>query len=201
MEAAKETVTMSLERYEELMDIKKKYEDDNRSELENRCENLKISNEQYAYDNNWLSRNFKSEVKEHVNMAVEKVVFDIVSNANCLGYISKDNVQKIKSAFLESYNDKEIIVWEEHSSKNRYDIPISKNVTDNVSNQDFITLQRDIDFLVYKFMSTHNIPNGERINYSIDDVQVLKKEGIETPYSDRYLALLDDSNNTLIEST
>ena len=200
MSDIKECVTISLEKYEELMDIKKKYETDNRSELDTQLENLRISNKQYRFDRNWLSHKFNSEVKYNVAYAIRCVISNIISNTNCFGFISKNTIERIKDKFLDMYESKDSFVWEEDSKEKGCDMPISKNVTDNVSNQDFITLQKEIDFLVYKFMQAHNIPDGERINYSIDALQHLKESGVENPWSDGYLALVDDDNNTLIES-
>lgn len=200
MDNIKESVTISLERYEELMDIKKKYESDNRYELEIECKNLRISNKEHLCDKNWMSRKFNSEVKFSVLHTIRDIISDIISNINCFGFISKNAIQKITDNFLKEYESKDVLVWEGFPNEKKYEFPISKNVTDNVSNQDFITLQKEMDFLVYKFMRTHDIPNGERINYNIDALQHLKEDGVENPWSDRYLAIVDDSNNTLIES-
>jgi hypothetical protein len=195
-----ETVTISLERYEELLDTKKKYENDDRSKLDEENAWLKMKNEEYAYDNAWLSKNCKYEIISNAIFFINRVVDDILFNANSFGYVSKSTIKRIKDEAINNYKDKGIILRGEHSQKDKYDIPIYKNTTEDVPNSDFITLQRDIDNLVYKFMQTHNVANGYIVNYSIDSLQDLKEDGINCPSCDGYLGILDEDKNEIIAS-
>lgn len=198
----KETVTISLERYEELKDIKNKYENDVRSELENKCEILKVKNEQYALDNAWLASRYKNELKEYIIGNIKGFVNRLLTKKNIFGFITEDIIQSLKCDYIKDIdgNDARCILMEEHPIRNKYDVPLYKNTTDSVPNSDFVILQKDIDNLIYKFIQTHNIPNGESLNYSIDSLQYLKQEGVETPVSDRYLGILDKDNNEIIAS-
>lgn len=202
MNCDNETVTISLERYEELKDIKNKYENDVRSELENKCEILKVKNEQYALDNAWLASRYKNELKEYMIGNIKGFVNRLLTKKNIFGLISEDIIQSVKCDYIKDIdgNDAHIILMEEHPIRNKYDVPLYKNTTDSVPNSDFVILQKDIDNLIYKFMQTHNISNGESLNYSIDSLQYLKQEGVETPVSDRYLGILDKDNNEIIAS-
>lgn len=198
----KETVTISLERYEELKDIKNKYENDVRSELENKCEILKVKNEQYALDNAWLANRYKNELKEYIIGNIKGFVNRLLTKKNIFGFVSEDIIQSVKCDYIKDIdgNDAHRILMEEHPIRNNYDVPLYKNTTDSVPNSDFVILQKDIDNLIYKFMQTHDIPNGESLNYSIDSLQYLKQEGVETSVSDRYLGILDKDNNEIIAS-
>lgn len=202
MNCDNETVTISLERYEELKDIENKYENDIRSELENKCEILKFQNERYALDNGWLANRYKNELKERIIGNIKGFVNRLLTKKNIFGFISDDIIQSVKQDYIKDIddNDGRIILMEEHPRRDEYDIPLYKNTTDNIPNSDFVILQKDIDNLIYKFMQTHDIPNGESLNYSIDSLQHLKQEGIETPISDRYLGILDKDNNEIIVS-
>lgn len=202
MNCDNETVTISLERYEELKDIKNKYENDVRSELENKCEILKAKNEQYALDNRWLASRYKNELKEYIIGNIKGFVNRLLTKKNIFGLISEDIIQSVKCDYIKDIdgNDAHIILMEEHQKRDKYDVPLYKNTTDSVPNSDFVILQKDIDNLIYKFMQTYDIPNGESLNYSIDSLQYLKQEGVETPVSDRYLGILDKDNNEIIAS-
>lgn len=195
-----ETVTISLERYEELLNFKKMYENDDRSKLNQENAWLKMKNEEYAYDNEWLSKNCKDEIISDVIFSINQFVDDILLNANSFGYVSKSTIKRIKNKAINKYKDKNIILRGEHAKRDKYDIPIYKNTTEDVPNSDFITLQRDIDNLVYKFMQTHNVANGDIVNYSLDSLQDLKKDGINCPSCDGYLGILDKDKNEIIAS-
>lgn len=202
MDCNNETVTISLEKYEELKDIKNKYENDVRSELAQKCENLKSANEIYALDNAWLAKRYKNELKERIISNIRGFVNRLLMKKNIFGLISEGIIQSVKRDYIKDIddNDARIILMEEHQRRNKYDVPLYKNTTDSVSNSDFVVLQKDIDNLVYKFMQTHEIPNGEVLNYSIDSLQYLKQGDAETPVSDRYLGILDRDNNEIIVS-
>jgi hypothetical protein len=202
MNCDNETVTISLERYEELKDIKNKYENDVRSELENKCEILNVKNEQYALDNRWLANRYKNELKEYIIGNIKGFVNRLLTKKNIFGFISEGIIQSVKCDYIKDIdgNDAHIILMEEHPRRDKYDVPLYKNITDSVPNSDFVILQKDIDNLIYKFMQTHDIPNGESLNYSIDSLQYLKQEGVESPVSDRYLGILDKDNNEIIAS-
>ena len=198
----KETVTISLQRYEELKDIENKYENDIRSELENKCEILKIKNEKYALDNEWLANRYKNELKEYIIGNIKGFANRLLTKKNIFGFISDDIIQSVKCDYIKYIddNDGRIILMEEHPRRDKYDIPLYKNTTEDVPNSDFITLQRDIDNLVYKFMQTHNVANGYIVNYSLDSLQDLKKDGINCPSCDGYLGILDKDKNEIIAS-
>lgn len=202
MDCSNETVTISLEKYEELKDIKNKYENDVRSELENKYEILKAKNEHYALDNRWLVNRYKNELKEQIIGNIKCFVNRLLTKKNIFGFISEDIIQSVKYDCIKDIDDNDfhIILMEEYQKRDKYDVPLYKNTTDSVPNSDFVILQKDIDNLIYKFMQTHDIPNGESLNYSIDSLQHLKQEGVETPVSDRYLGILDKDNNEIIAS-
>ena len=79
------------------------------------------------------------------------------------------------------------------------DIKLYKNET-QVDDNEYYHLQQHLNAVVYNFLKKHNIPEGYTINYSIDNLPELAKEGITTPACDGYLGIMDVNNNEIVAS-
>lgn len=198
----KETVTISLEKYEELMEHKRVDNETDCTELRQKIKSLEYENEMLKFDNAHLVKTFGTQLKHKLSSHIELLIQEILSNCGRIfGYISNDDIISIYQEFCHRHKDvdKCVFLYEEYPKKKEYNVPIYKNTTKDISNSEFIMLHKDIDSFVYNFLQNHDIPNGCSINYSIDDIQNFK-ESIDNPSSDRYLGVVDKDNNEIIAS-
>lgn len=80
------------------------------------------------------------------------------------------------------------------------DVPLSLNKTTSIKNSDFAELHNAIDKLVYEFMANHELPNGWKLDYGIDDLESLKKFGTGCPMCDGYLTIFNENKEPIIGS-
>lgn len=195
-----ESVTISLERYEELLAIKEKYENDTRSKLASEIETVNARCEQIEYDNKYMAKYLKEKMVGFANRQLRDFRDEIFLNINCFGFISSRRFKTIYDKIRNGISIDKIELIEEWPHKDKYDIPLYKNETVDVSNSDFVTLHRNMDKLVYEFMRTHDIQDGAILTYSIDNLQDLKNSGTPCGACDGYLGIRDFSNNEIIAS-
>lgn len=195
-----ETVTITLEKYEELIDIKRKYENDTRSKLANEIELIRARCEQIEFDNHYMAHYIKNKAAEFAIKVLTDFSHKVFSNINWLGFIKKSKLEKIINKCYSNITIDKIDLFDEWPSKEKYDIPLYKNETTTVANSDFVALHRDMDNVVYEFIKKHEIPNGYVLNYNIDSLQDLKNSGVPCGACDGYLGISDFNNNEIIAS-
>lgn len=78
-------------------------------------------------------------------------------------------------------------------------IYLNKN-QESINDADFLQLHKAMDKLVYDFICNHNLTNAFSLDYCIDDLVSLRDYGIDCPYCDGYLGILDKDNNPILES-
>lgn len=202
-----ETVTLSLNNYERLKEIEKKYfePDWNALRLKNADLEFKLWRLNQACEN--LAQD-EVNVWRSYTIAILTYLYDALPYIPSIyGYIKRKNVQKYIDKLIAHYSDtiKKITYDGQLESSNleyiepNEDIKLCKNET-QIDDNEYYKLQQHLNAVVYNFLKKHDIPEGYTINYSIDNLPELAKEGITTPACDGYLGIMDANNNEIVAS-
>lgn len=203
-----ESVTISLDRYTRLKEIEEKYFKTDKNALQQENEELK---KEVARLNNVcedLAQNEADIWQAYTIAALANLSCKASDIPSTFGYIKRKNLQNyIDELILTDYsefnkdikfNDKIETYCLEYIEPSE-DIKLCKNET-QVDDNEYYKLQQHLNAVVYNFLKKHNIPEGYTINYSIDNLPELAKEGITTPACDGYLGIMDANNNEIVAS-
>lgn len=195
------SVIISIDEYNRLKEIEKKYKDSPCGELERKIGKLEHRNFFLSFDNKWF------EVENHMfkrgneRAAINKLCELIDKHTNFIGYVNagelKTILRTISIDFVGDINTPMV----SDNYKELSDAHIALNKTDNVSDVDVLELHNKlIDVVVKHLQSLSKIDGAYTLNFSVDDLETLRAEGKNNASSDTSLTILDKDNNDIIVS-
>lgn len=195
------SVIISIDEYNRLKEIERKYEGTPCGELERKIGKLEkcnyylcLDNQMFEVENRTLQRHAK---RDNVNELCDL----IDKNTNFLGYVNADELKRIlRAVSIDVVGDiNTTIISDEY--KELSDGKIALNKADNVSDVDMLKLHyKLIDVVERHLQSLSNIDGAYTLNFSIDDLESFRMEGKNNASYDTSLTILDKNNNDLIVS-
>lgn len=195
------SVILSLDEYNRLKEIEKKYKESPCGELERKMGKFELRNFNLSLDNQKLESENHMIKRGKERATINKLCELIDKHANLLGYVNASELKTILRAIsIDVVGDiNPPMISDEY--KELSDGKIALNKTDNVSDVDMLKLHyKLIDVVEKHLQSLPNIEGAYTLNFSIDDLETLRTEGKNNASSDTSLTILDKDNNDIIVS-
>lgn len=195
------SVIISIDEYNRLKEIERKYEETPCGELERKIGKLEKRNYYLCLDNQMFEVENRT-LQRHAKRANVYELCDLIDKrTNFLGYVNADELKRnLRAVSIDVVGDINTTIISD-GYKELSDGKIALNKADNVSDVDMLKLHyKLIDVVERHLQSLPNIDGAYTLNFSIDDIETLRMEGKNNASYDTSLTILDKNNNDLIVS-